>query len=134
MSTWDDFKKTLGKLADKTAAKTRELTDTASLKIKIANKEADRDLEYKRLGKLTYAKLKASSDKDTAEIVAQISKSIENLDNIISELKALHSRDEERKANNETVKKASSNSDDDTLNTDAINPQSEPDSSESDAD
>ena len=59
MSKWDDFKKNLGKFADKTVTKTRELTDTASLKIKIANKEADRNIEYKRLGKLTYAKLKA---------------------------------------------------------------------------
>jgi hypothetical protein len=52
MSNWKKFKKKLGDFADKTAGKTRELTDTAALKIKIANKEADRDLEYRKLGKL----------------------------------------------------------------------------------
>ena len=40
MSKWENFKKNIGKLADKTAKKTRELTDTAALKLKIANKEA----------------------------------------------------------------------------------------------
>ena len=43
MSTWNDIKKTIGLVAEKTATKTRELTDTASLKIKIASREADRD-------------------------------------------------------------------------------------------
>ena len=62
MSTWNDIKKSVGLIAEKTAIKTRELTDTASLKIKIASREADRDTEYKRLGKLTYTKLK-SNDK-----------------------------------------------------------------------
>jgi hypothetical protein len=122
MSTWEDLKRSLGTIADKTATKTRELTDAAALKIKIANKEADRDLEYKRLGKLTYAKLKASQGRDTSEIVAQISKSIENLDRIIAELKALKARDEERKAE-KTAAKAADKNGEDTLNTESLTTQ-----------
>ena len=122
MSTWDDFKKTVSNLADKTVTKTRELTDAAALKIKIANKEADRDLEYKRLGRLTYARLKASQGRDTSEIVAQISKSIENLDKIIAELKALKARDEERKAE-KTAARAADKNGEDTLNTESLTTQ-----------
>ena len=122
MSTWDDFKKNVSNLADKTVTKTRELTDAAALKIKIANKEADRDLEYKRLGRLTYARLKASQGRDTSEIVAQISKSIENLDKIIAELKALKARDEERKAE-KTAARAADKNGEDTLNTESLTTQ-----------
>ncbi|MBE6684303.1 MAG: hypothetical protein E7592_01470 [Ruminococcaceae bacterium] len=124
MSKWDDFKKTLGNFADKTVTKTRELTDTASLKIKIANKEADRDIEYKRLGKLTYAKLKKLEGHSTEELTVKISESIEKLDNIIAELNALKSEDEERKAAKEAekaAKAAARNDDDEELNTDTIN-------------
>ena len=47
MSVWNDLKKSVGAIADKTVTKTREISDTASLKLKIASKEADRDTEYK---------------------------------------------------------------------------------------
>lgn len=123
MSKWDDFKKSLGNFADKTVTKTRELTDTASLKIKIANKEADRDIEYKRLGKLTYAKLKKLEGHSTEELTAKISESLEKLDKIIAELEALKNEDDERKAAKEAAKaaKAARNDDDEELNTDTIN-------------
>jgi len=126
MSKWDDFKKSLGNFADKTVTKTRELTDTASLKIKIANKEADRDIEYKRLGKLTYAKLKASDSHSTEELTVKISESIEKLDKIISELDALKNEDDGRKAAKESEKAAraaarSNDDDDEELNIDTIN-------------
>ena len=80
MSRWDEIKKSIGVIADKTANKTRELTDTASLKITIASKEADRDAEYKVLGKLTYAKLK--QHKGSEAVTERISETIERLDKI----------------------------------------------------
>lgn len=106
MSKWDDLKKKLGRLADKTANKTRELTDTAALKIKIANKEADRDLEYKKLGKMTYAKLKNFKISDPEELTAKISESLENLDRILYELKELKKEAAEKKAEKEAEKAA----------------------------
>ena len=105
MSKWDDFKKELGKIADKTATKTRELTDTAALKIKIANKESDRDLEYKKLGKLTYAKLK-NTDANAEELTAKISESLANLDRILYELEELKKEEQDRKAEKEAEKAA----------------------------
>ena len=117
MSKWEDFKKSMGELADKTAKKTRELTDTAALKLKIANKEADRDIEYAKLGKLAYAKLKELEGVDPTELTANISASLEKLDTILAELEALKAEDAERKAAKEAEKAAKEKDDDeDELN------------------
>ena len=104
MSRWDEIKKSLGTLADKTATKTRELTDTASLKIKIATKEADRDAEYKTLGKLTYAKLKGHNG--TQAVTEQISETIGRLDKINAELAALKKEEKARREAKEAEKAA----------------------------
>lgn len=106
MSKWDNFKKSFGEFADKTVNKTRELTDTASLKIKIANKEAERDIEYKNLGRLAYSKLKADTDQSTKELTRLISETIDKIDEIIADLDALKAEDDERKAAKEAEKAA----------------------------
>ena len=106
MSKWDDFKKSIGDLADKTVNKTRELTDTAALKIKIANKEADRDTEFRTLGKLAYTKLKNLGDVDPEELTRQISECMERLDIICRELAEMKKEEEERRATKEAEKEA----------------------------
>jgi hypothetical protein len=106
MSKWDDFKKGFGDLADKTVNKTRELTDTAALKIKIANKEADRDIEYKNLGKLTYAKLKKLKGIDPDAVTLEISQTLEKLDAIHRELITLKAEEKARKEAKEAEKAA----------------------------
>ncbi len=104
MPGWDEFKKGLGKIADKTASKTRELTDIASIKIKIASKEADRDAEYKTLGRLTYKKLKSS---ECAQgITERISACIEKLDKINEEIALLKAEEETKKAARQAAKEA----------------------------
>jgi hypothetical protein len=97
MSKWEELKSNLSVIADKTIKKTKELTDTASLKIKIASKEADRDIEYKNLGRLTYLKLKDTDTKDPEALTKQISESIEKLDTINEEIITLKKEDELRK-------------------------------------
>ena len=104
MSKWDDFKKSVGYYADKTAQKTRELTDTASLKIKIASKEADCDTEYRKLGKLAYAKLKNTDGADSDKLTREISETIEKLDTLLSELDSMRAEEEKRKAEKEAEK------------------------------
>jgi hypothetical protein len=106
MSKWNEIKKNLGIIADKTATKTRELTDAASLKIKIAAKESERDTEYKVLGKLTYKKLKNAEGSDDASLTAHISNTIERLDKIHTELAALFAEEEARRAAKEAEKQA----------------------------
>ena len=118
MSKWDNLKIKVSEIADKTAKKTRELTDTAALKIKIANKEADRDIEYKKLGKLAYAKLKPLDEIDSEALTAGISEAIAKLDIILEELEALKAEDEARKEAKAAEKAAKKNIDDDEeLNT-----------------
>ncbi len=109
MSKWDDFKKSLGELADKTVNKTRELTDAAALKIKIANKEADRDAEYKNLGRLAYRRLKKEEGYDSEELTQEISQAMDKLEVIIRELDELRAEESERKAAKEAEKASQSN-------------------------
>ena len=106
MPNWDKIKKNVGNIANKTATKTRELTDTAALKLKIATKEADRDTEYKRLGKLAYVKLKELEGFDSASLTESIAASLDSLDKIIEELDALKKEDEERKKEKQAQKDA----------------------------
>ena len=106
MSRWDNFKSGIGSLAGKTADKTREITGVASIKIKIANKEADRDREYKLLGKLTYAKLKKISLGDGEDLTARISETLEKLDKILYEINALKQKEAELKASKDAEKAA----------------------------
>lgn len=105
MPTWNEIKKSFGELADKTATKTRELTDTASLKIKIASKESERDVEYKALGKLAYVRLR-QTEENTNELAEKISASLEKLDNIHKELAELKELDKARREAKEAEKKA----------------------------
>lgn len=111
MSVWNDLKKSVGAIADKTVTKTREITDTASLKLKIASKEADRDTEYKKLGKLTYLKLKNDAPENSESLTREISDTIEKLDGISAELLALKKEEEARRAakDSERTEKAEKN-------------------------
>ena len=106
MPNWEKIKKNIGNLADKTVNKTKELTDTASLKIKIASKESDRDIAYKKLGKLAYVKLKQLEGFDSEEITQSISKLLEELDTILSELAALKAEEVARKQEKQAEKEA----------------------------
>lgn len=106
MSKWDYFKKSVGIIADKTVSKTRELTDTASLKIKIATKEADRDAEYKALGKLTYARLKKLNIPGAESITERISGCIEKIDTLNAEISALKAQEKAKRAAKEAEKAA----------------------------
>ena len=106
MPSWNEIKKSIGDIAGKTATKTRELTDTASLKIKIASMESERDIEYKALGKLAYARLRQLDGKPQEELAEKISKSLERLDTIHKELAELKALDKERRESREAEKKA----------------------------
>ncbi len=106
MSKWDDFRKKVGDFADRTVDKTREVTDSAALKIKIANKEADRDVEFKNLGKLAYKKLRSKSGTDQEELTRLISERMEALDRILQELAQLKAMEADRRAEREAEKQA----------------------------
>ena len=104
MPTWNEIKKSLGEIADKTVNATRELTDTAALKIKIANKESECDLEYKNLGRLAYIRLRELDSLAEENLAEEISASLEKLDNIYKELSELKATEKARKEAKEAEK------------------------------
>lgn len=106
MANWNDIKKGFGSIASKTATKTRELADNASLKIKIANKESERDIQYKALGKLAYAKLRNLNVSDPDALTENISATLDRLDEILKELHDLKSEEEARRAAKQAEKTA----------------------------
>lgn len=102
MLDWNTIKKGFSEIADKTVSKTMEVTDAASIKVKIASKETDRDTEYKLLGRLAFYKLKGVKVSNPDELEKRISESIAKIDSLnkeIANLKALEeAKKEEKKA------------------------------------
>ena len=106
MFDWNNIKKSISEIADKTVSKTIEVTDAASTKVKIASKETDRDTEYRRLGKLAYYKLKGVKVTNKEELERRISESIAKIDNFNKEIAALKAEEEARKEAKEAAAEA----------------------------
>lgn len=84
MAFLDDFSKKAAKFTEKTVEKSNELAETAKTKISIKSTEADLDKAFEELGKKYYQVLKNSEiPDDTKELV-------DNIDQILSKLKALN--------------------------------------------
>ena len=106
MFDWNNIKKSINEIADKTVNKTIEVTDIASTKVKIASKETDRDTEYRRLGKLAYYKLKGVKVSNIEELEKRISESIARSDTINKEIAALKADEEAKKEAKEAAAEA----------------------------
>jgi DNA segregation ATPase FtsK/SpoIIIE-like protein len=105
MSKWNDFCKSVSQLTEKAIKKTEELTDVASLRIKIKTLEGRISEQYENLGALTYSNLKGGAD--NAEEVAHIVAKIDSYLAHIATYKLKLSRmEEESKAAKEAAKKA----------------------------
>ena len=64
MSTWGDFRRSARRLAGKAVSKTGDITDTASLHVKLARKEASLGDLYEQFGRVAYQKMKVGSNVD----------------------------------------------------------------------
>ncbi len=64
MSKWNDIGRGVRRAASKAVSKTGDLTDTASLHIKLARKEANLADLYEQFGRVAYQKVKAGSSAD----------------------------------------------------------------------
>ena len=93
MSKWNDIKGGVSKAADKTAKKANELASAAALRIKLRSKNAKLSEKYEALGRLTYKQLKLG--RSQAELIAS---TIESIDALRDEIKALKQRIEDEKA------------------------------------
>ena len=106
MFDWNNIKKSISNIADKTVSKTMEVTDAASTKVKIASKETDRDTEYKRLGKFAYYKLKGVKVSNPDELEKRISESIGRIDTLNKEIAALKAAEEAKKEEKKAMAEA----------------------------
>ena len=62
MSNWRDIRHSMRKIASKAVSKTGDLTDTASLHVKLARKEAFLTDLYEQFGRVAYKQIKSGND------------------------------------------------------------------------
>jgi hypothetical protein len=84
MSKWSDFGHRVKRVAGKAVAKTGDLSDTASLHMKLARKEAQLSDLYEQFGRVAYQKIKVG---DSADHKMKIL--IEKIDIVRSEIHAI---------------------------------------------
>ena len=84
MSTLNDLGSNIKRVASKAVSKTGDLTDTASLHIKLARKEADLATLYEQFGRVAYQKVKVGSSADHKMKIL-----IEKIDIVRSEIYAI---------------------------------------------
>lgn len=89
MALFDNLGKKAAKLTEKTIEKSSELADTAKTKVSIKSAEADMDEQFIKLGKLYYNIMLKDNviDEETAEIIKEIERLQEKIDNLKQNLK-----------------------------------------------
>ena len=92
MSKWRNLRRGIKKAASKAVSKTGDLSDTASLHIKLARKEAMLADIYEQFGRVAYQKIKTGADIDR-----KIKILIEKIDVIRAEIYAINRSIEQKK-------------------------------------
>ena len=89
MALFDNLGKKAAKLTEKTIEKSSELADTAKTKLSIKSAEADMDEQFIKLGKIYYDIMLKDNviDEDSVEIVKEIGRLQEKIDNLKQNLK-----------------------------------------------
>ena len=90
MATWDLFKLSAKRAANKALKETSDAADLAGLHIRLKALEAKRNEEYEMLGRLTYRQLKTGVSQ--AERIAPV---IENIDKTRAKIKKVNAQIEE---------------------------------------
>ena len=85
MATWELFKLSAKRAANKALKETSDAADLAALRIRVKALEAKRNEEYEMLGRLTYRQLKTGVSQ--AERIAPV---IENIDKIRAKIKKVN--------------------------------------------
>ncbi len=96
MPTLSDIGNKVKKVAGKAVAKTGDLSDTASLHVKLARKEANLSDLYEQFGRVAYQKIKAGSAADHKMKIL-----IEKIDIVRSEIHAIKRTIKQKKADME---------------------------------
>lgn len=92
MSKWNEIRHGVKKVAIKAVSKTADVTDTASLHVKLAQKEANLADFYEQFGRVAYQKAKTGANVEHKARVL-----IEKIDIIRSEIAAIRRAIDEKK-------------------------------------
>lgn len=93
MSTFSDLGRGFKRAASKAVSKTGDLTDTASLHVKLARKEANLADLYEQFGRVAYQKVKVGSSADHKMKIL-----IEKIDVVRAEIYAIKRTIKQKKA------------------------------------
>ena len=104
MANWNEIRTQAGKTANKAIKKTGELADMAKKYMKLKIYDAKLSSHYEALGRLTYKQIK--NDEQMAEKIAE---SIEKIDKLRAERKALNDEIEADKKRKAAEKKSKEN-------------------------
>ena len=85
MANWKEIRRSVKKVASKAVSKTGDLSDTASLHVRLARKEALLEDLYEKFGRVAYQKIKTNADVDHKVKVL-----IEKIDIVRSEIYAIN--------------------------------------------
>jgi hypothetical protein len=92
MSKWSDIRHHVKRVAGKAVVKTGDLSDTASLHVKLARKEAHLSDLYEQFGRVAYQKMKAGSNVDHKMRIL-----LEKIDIVRSEIHSIKRSIEQKK-------------------------------------
>lgn len=87
MPGWKEFRSSVARFAEKAAATTGELADTAALRLRLAGARNELEEAYEALGRLLYPRLR-SGDGNTE----QIEEALTVIDKLIAEIQTLEAQ------------------------------------------
>ena len=99
MANWNEIRRGVRKVASKAVSKTGDLTDTASLHVKLAKKEANLADLYEHFGRVAYQKIKTGADVDH-----KIKVLIEKIDIVRAEIYSINKAIEDKKGAKEEAR------------------------------
>ncbi len=99
MANFKEIRRSVRRAASKVVSKTGDLTDTASLHVKLAQKEANLSDLYEQFGRVAYQKLKTGEGADEKSRVL-----IEKIDVVRAEIYAINKAIKEKKEAREAEK------------------------------
>lgn len=101
MDNWRKIRRSMRRMASKAVSKTGDLTDTASLYVKLAQKEANLSDLYEQFGRVAYTKLKTGEGADEKSKVL-----FEKIDVVRAEIYAINKAIREKNLAKEAAKEA----------------------------
>lgn len=96
MSKWREIRRSIRKVASKAVSKTGDITDTASLHVKLARKEALLADFYEQFGRVMYQQIKTG-----AEVERKAKILLEKIDIVRAEIAAIKRAIEEKRIERE---------------------------------